>query len=224
MPPFRGLSWHRLGSWVVPIFLAAVAVRPVGATASLFVHPTGGDVVVSGQLVEVRWQALDDDVDEMELLLLIGDRDPLSLRLTRQIDGSSRSILWRVPNLPVSRARLRLRWGRDGVETEGEPSEPFTILLARTAPFESLRFRDGEWWVCRGSIVDEAALDRDGRVVASREGRAIVAVMSSESETSHDGVPDRCCSTVGVHRRPGGTVIADPETTAHRPLTIPLRP
>ena len=186
--------------------------------------PAGGEVLESGRLVEVRWQGLADDVDELELLLLVGDGEPVALRLTDQLDGSTRSFLWRVPSLPACRARLRLRWGRDGVETEVEPSAPFAILSGTAAPHDRVCFREGELWVCRSDSGAEPVLDRDGRVTESGAGRGLSAVVESSPESAPDLVGSRRHGLADNRRRAVVAAVADPETSAHRPLTIPLRP
>lgn len=97
--------------------------------------------------MDVVWSSFPDDVEELELLLSIDGGRYFPLRLTPQIDPRSGSFTWVVPRVAAQAAQLRIRFGQDGEEIEGEPGAPFSISvppLLRPAPFFR---REGEWWI-----------------------------------------------------------------------------
>jgi hypothetical protein len=111
--------------------------------------PSGAAALTSGELVDVRWDPLPADVEELELLLVVDETATASVRLSPQLAGTTSSFQWRVPNLPGENARLRLRYGRGGREVEAEPSLPFAIHLRVGQPLEAVTFHRGEWWLTR---------------------------------------------------------------------------
>jgi hypothetical protein len=216
----------RVRSRRVGLFLGLVlglAARPGAALGVRIVTPASGAPLVAGQLVEIGWERLPDEVDEMELLLDMDSGAQLRLRLTPQLAGATRSYLWKVPNILASRARLRLRWGRDGVEVEGEPSAPFAILPNLTSKFDGISSRCGELWLVEEPVAAEPILGGRNQVIPGGADRPLVAAISVDTEV----VPDE----TGCHRhlppyrdhRLGRTGSQDPEDSDHRPLTIPLR-
>jgi hypothetical protein len=119
---------------------------PAGAAGGRICVPAGGDTVVAGRLVEVRWDGLDPDVDELELLLSVDPDGADRIRLTSELDPGLGHYLWEVPDLPSETATLRLRFGLGGDEIEGEPSGRFRIVAAAGTRRPTLHFADGEWW------------------------------------------------------------------------------
>lgn len=109
-------------------------------------RPAAGDALYPGELIEVRWTALPDAVNECELLLSLDGGREFTVRLTPQLDRTTRELSWRVPNLPTRQARLRLRVGVAGREIESSMSSGFTIVGASASPLASVRFARGEWW------------------------------------------------------------------------------
>ena len=99
----------------------------------------------AGELAKTEWKGLPGGVDELELLLTVEGRDT-PLRLTPRLLPHPGFVVWRVPNIPSRRARIRLRFGLDGEEVEGAASAEFEILPSGSEPPTALAFRDGEWW------------------------------------------------------------------------------
>ncbi len=121
--------------------------------------------------MEIRWSPLPEDVEEMELLLSVDGLDAASIRLTPQIDPQAGSFQWDVPRIAVSAARLRIRYGREGRETDGEPGEPFSISVSPCFGMAPLLHRDGELWIAPDDCLPSAACDLSGPVtVESRQG------------------------------------------------------
>jgi len=218
----RGVQSHRVGLFL-GIALGLVA-GPAAAVGVRIVSPETGTPVVAGQLVEVRWEQLPDEVDEMELLLEMNSGAVERLRLTPQLDGATRSYLWRVPNLVARGVRLRLRWGRDGVETEGEPSAPFSIRPDTTRPLDGVRFSRGEWWVGRGLADIEPVGKGHGGVVPPGADGSLTGVISMVTEVAPDGTGVRLHHPRDPSRRRGSDTPIGPGLDDHGPLTIPLRP
>jgi len=197
---------------------------PSAAVEVRIVTPAPGGALVAGQLVEVRWDRLPAPVDEMELLLELNTGALHRLRLTPQLDGASRSYLWTVPNLAARDARLRLRWGRDGAEVEGEPSAPFAIRSDSGRPFERVRFSRGEWWVGDGRPTVEPTDHRPGRVVPPGARGSLRGVISLVTEVVPDETGGRQPHSPHLERRRGFDTSDRFEPGDHGPLTIPLRP
>jgi hypothetical protein len=147
----------------------------------------------------------------------------LQVRLTPQLAGATRSFLWKVPNLLAARARLRLRWGLDGIEVEGEPSAPFAILPDRTSRFDGVRSRCGELWLSDGSADREPILDGHNRVIPGGVDRPLLGAISGVTEV----VPDETAHNRPIPPDPGNRLrcggSCNTEIADHRPLTIPLR-
>jgi hypothetical protein len=141
------------------ILLAAASGR-LSAEVSL-TSPVFG-TVRAGDTARIEWRGLPPEVAELELLLTIEGRE-LPVRVTPQLAARTGVLLWRVPNLPSRRARLRIRYGLDGEEIENAPGEPFEILPAADEPQAALAFLQGEWWT------QECAQDRFPGALASRE-------------------------------------------------------
>jgi hypothetical protein len=208
---------------LVVLALAAVA-RPVAAGPARIVTPAGGETFDAGQVVEVRWEGLPADVDEMELLLDVDEHAAWRLRLTPQLAATSDGYLWRVPNLPGNRATLRLRWGRDGVETEGEPSAPFALRVDRDEPVEGLRFHAGEWWIADGEPTRLPPWRTVGRGFGLVVGHPQPAATSEGVESLLEAAPPELGRGDGRAAARGEPAPGRPHSTVRRPLTAPLRP
>jgi hypothetical protein len=174
------------------VFLAAsllvggLSVRAGGNDGGRILAPEAGVTLVAGESVEIRWSPLPDDVEEMELLLLIDGTDTFALRLTPQVDPRTGSFRWDVPRVAAAAARLRIRYGRDGREIEGEPGAPFSIFVPpslREAPFFR---RDGECWVAPDDCLPPPASGVFGAetIDAGHEGDGL-AVLPSSGERLH---------------------------------------
>ena len=87
----------------------------------------------------------------MELLLSLDGGLSFPVQLTPQLDPLLGSMAWRVPNLAIPRASLRLRVGMGREEIESEPSGVFSIESAAGGPVTGLRYDFGQWWVQESS-------------------------------------------------------------------------
>jgi hypothetical protein len=199
------------------------AVRADAAAAVRIVVPAGGERLVPGQLVEVRWERLPNDVDEMELLLELDGGAPYEVRLTPQLIGSSRSLAWEVPNLPAEVARLRLRWSRDGIEIEGEPSAVFTIVPNPALPIDGTHLDCGERWIGTGSPRDGSAGTVHGRLIIGPGDHELLGAMSENTEVAPSQTRGRRHIALQPGRELSWTRPGDPEKAARCPLSIPLR-
>jgi len=140
-------------------------------------------ILVSGTSVEIRWSPLPEEVEEMELLLSVDGLDGVSIRLTPQIDPQAGPFRWDVPRIPVTAARLRIRYGRDGRETDGEPGEPFSIFVSSCFGMAPLLHRDGELWVAPNDCPSSSACGLYGPVtIESRQGSDSPALPRSSRE------------------------------------------
>jgi len=112
-----------------------------------FSSPRAGDCFQAGQIVEVRWGALPEGAEELELLLSTGQPRAFTLRLTEELDADTRSYRWVVPNLAMPEARLVLRVNVEGREVESALSEAFSIAAELSGEGAFLEARAGEIWV-----------------------------------------------------------------------------
>lgn len=199
-------------------------VRPDAAEAVRIVVPAGGEHLAAGQVVEVRWDGLPDDVDEMELLLDVNGTTPQRVRLTPQLAGAARAFRWQVPNLPAQEARLRLRWGRDGLEVEGEPSAPFTIVPDTRSPTDGIHVLCGELWIGSQRSIRGRLRVRNGRMIHGSGNRAFPGATSEITEVSPPQFTSRQNVSLQPVDRLGCSACVIPGITARCPLTFPLRP
>ena len=126
-------------------------VTAVGlAQSARFLEPRGGGWLEPGSIVRVSWTlgGSAEDFDEMELVLSLDDGKTFPLRVTRELSPLEGSLLWRVPRLPSTHARLALRTGsgeRKETETIRIVGGEFTILAGTGNSLEELRRVRGEW-------------------------------------------------------------------------------
>ena len=203
--------------------VVGLAVGADAAAAVRIVVPAGGEHLIPGQLVEVRWDGLPDGVHEMELLLELDGGAPYEVRLTPQLIGSSRSLAWEVPNLPAEGARLRLRWNRDGIETEGEPSAVFSIVPKPRSPIDGTHLDCGEWWIGSGSPSDKNSVAVHGLLITGLGEHTLLGAISDTTEVSLSQTRGRREFSLQPGRELSWTRPSDPEKAARCPLSIPLR-
>lgn len=141
---------------VVALLAAMATAAPAHGFGGRILSPSDGQAIGAGETLAIRWSALAADVDEMELLLSVDGGRSYPLRLTRQLDPRTGSFDWIVPNLPTDRARLRVRYGRQGAENDAEPGGVFRIV---GAPLHAagVRYHAGEWWT--GTQVPRSTAD-----------------------------------------------------------------
>lgn len=96
--------------------------------------------VRAGELVVLTWSDLPRGAHEVELEVSLGGGR--WLRISPELDASVRSFTWRVPREFAGDARVRLRWGGKGYESEGD------FIALRIEPTLTTRHpRPGdEWW------------------------------------------------------------------------------
>jgi hypothetical protein len=123
---------------------------PIGVAE---VDPGEGSTILScpgevraGQIVELRWSTPAADVEELEILLSLDGGRHYDVRISPEVDPRAKVWRWRVPNLPTSEARLRLRLGSERGEREGAPTPAFTIVGASDRPIERRQVHEGRWW------------------------------------------------------------------------------
>jgi hypothetical protein len=143
---------------VIPVQVALLSVlfapQALPAAPITFLSPRAGETLRAGQVVEIRFQGVPDEIDEVELLLVSGRNRRLVLRLTESLEPAAGSFDWTVPALSMPDARLVLRMGLNGREVESEPSGVFAIESFGSAATASLSLRNGELWVGDGDHPD----------------------------------------------------------------------
>lgn len=127
-------------------------VAAVGlAQSARFLEPRGGGWLEPSSIVRVSWTlggSAERDFDEMELVLSLDDGKTFPLRVTRELSPLEGFLLWRVPRLPSTHARLALRTGsgeRKETETIRIVGGEFTILAGTGNSLEELQRVRGEW-------------------------------------------------------------------------------
>lgn len=106
--------------------------------------------VRAGQSFELQWPGAPREVEELEIVLSLDDGRTWRVRVSPELEGSSRRYRWRVPDLPAERARLRIRAGDDrGHEWEGTPSEAFRIVGSGRANGAEAPLVERGWWFDR---------------------------------------------------------------------------
>lgn len=132
--------WAGLVVWAI-----AASSAQAFASARLTAGPLPGESLRAGSTTTLRF-AVDEQIDEMEVLLSLAGGRTFTVRVTRELSRGTHEVTWRVPNFPTTKARLALRTGD---EEEGEVirdvSGEFTILAADAEPLEDVRAFRGEW-------------------------------------------------------------------------------
>jgi len=132
---------------------AAVSMVLAGRDAfgqpARFLSPSRGETLRSGAVILVEWPAgvlAGEDADEMELLLSLDGGARFDVRVSGEIDLDATRLQWRVPALPTRHARLALRTGMGGRESERIRilSDEFEILAESDSREEPLLSVDGE--------------------------------------------------------------------------------
>ena len=154
--------------------------------------------VHAGEVVELRWSTPPADVEEVEVMLSLDGGRTYDVRISPEIDPRARVWRWRVPNLPSSEARLRLRLGSRRGEREGAPTRAFTILGASDRPIERRQVHEGHWW---------DGPDAFERVVAS-------ASLGASGESIQSSAPERAAAL------PPRAPDVAPQTAASEPASI----
>lgn len=149
---------------------ATLLALPALAGPVTFRAPSGGEALVAGSVVTVRWDGVPGEAHELEILLSVDGGRSLA-RLGEEVDGGTTSLSFTVPNLPAARAVLLLRYGVKGKgETIGGSSAPFSIVPAPGVPFAALAYKRGELWVSSetpGVPLDGASCETGGGTISA---------------------------------------------------------
>jgi hypothetical protein len=121
------------------------------ADESRFLAPASGEILASGVAHEIRWTPQCNrypDANEMELLLSVDGGRTFSIRVTAELPACASSFRWKVPALSTNDARLAVRVGRDGEESEriAFVSPPFRITSFAPAAEPELTTGTSERW------------------------------------------------------------------------------
>jgi len=131
------------------VALASLSVLLAAAAGASGPQAPGPRPLRAGAWVEFTWDAIDlPTVDEMELVLSLDGGRTYPLRVTGRLDPATRTIAWRVPALPASRARIALRVGAgeaDEEESIVSVGDEFAIVAEDRAALEELFLVRGEW-------------------------------------------------------------------------------
>jgi hypothetical protein len=121
--------------------LAAALLHALPAFAGVVLPlPRSGERVRSPERVEVRLPelALPEDADEKELVLSLDGGQSYPVRVTAETGAAEKSLVFRVPNLPSTRARLALRAGDETREVVVAESAIFVIERDPASPLETV--------------------------------------------------------------------------------------
>lgn len=121
--------------------LAAALLQALPAFAGpVLPLPRSGERVRSPERVEVRLPglALPEDVHEKELVLSLDGGQSYPVRITAETGAAKKSLVFRVPNLPSTRARLALRAGNGTREIVVAESAIFVIERDSASPLETV--------------------------------------------------------------------------------------
>lgn len=132
------LAWL---AWTSPA-LPAVALREPAPVR--IVAPAAGTVLQPGSLAELEWAPRAGfeelaDVEEWEAFLSLDGGAHYTVRITPHLDVDLRRVLWRVPVVTTSNARLLLRLGDEREETPFEIPGCFVIAGPAVADLEPAR-------------------------------------------------------------------------------------
>jgi hypothetical protein len=123
--------------WILAAALLHALPAFAGAVLPL---PRSGERVRSPERVEVRLPglALPQDTREKELVLSLDGGQSYRVRITAEIGAAEKSLVFRVPNLPSTRARLALRAGDGTREVVVAESAIFVIERDPASPLETV--------------------------------------------------------------------------------------
>ena len=129
-----------------PPLLAAIVIALLAPAAPAAAAPRLHGIparVRGGAELRITWTGLGAEAHEAELeLSLAGGR---WVRISPEIEAREGGFTWRVPPGLAGPARLRLRYGGEGFEAEGDVSAPF-VLEAVTVATHEPDAGFAEWW------------------------------------------------------------------------------
>ena len=130
---------------MIALALAAV-IRPAVASSAATATIEVPAVVTAGQTVVLRWSALPEAVEELEIVLSLDGGGSYHVRVSPELEAHEGEYRWRVPDLPTRHARLMLRMGGAEGERMGALSPEFRIVHAEGVPRVELGFHEGQYW------------------------------------------------------------------------------
>lgn len=196
-------------SLLAAIAIALLVAAPAAAAPRLVGIPGH---VRGGTELRIRWTGLGPEADEAELeLSLAGGR---WVRISPELDAREGGFTWRVPSGLTGPARLRLRSGGEGFETEASVSMPFVLESDAAANAPDAGVGDG-WSLGRraaglpgahvagapslqprvASLALSPEPDRMARLAMSFAGHtsARTAAVTQRDLVRRRGDPARCC-------------------------------
>lgn len=125
---------------------ADISGLPLLVDSSLPVPQIDELAPVAGEQVTLHWRSVAAVAEEFELIISLDDGRQYDVRVSPELVAGVCRFAWTVPNLPVRKARLRLRARVGGHEVCGPEGTPFSIIENPVRPCERWTFRNGEWW------------------------------------------------------------------------------
>ena len=190
------------------------------AVEECFLEIDFGAELRAGDVVELRWSALPDDIEEFEILLSLDDGREFGLRVTPELEAGERHYRWRVPNLAAAAARLRMRMGNGHEERLARPSQPFRILADPEHPVEREQCHEGLWW----SGVDASSSPVETSLASGASGARLAArrdERSSGETTPH--APSRPVLRQAARPLPHRIGLASPVRSQPAQRSLPQR-
>jgi hypothetical protein len=134
------LAWL---AWTGSALPAVASPEPAPAPVRL-IAPAAGMVLQAGSLAELEWAPLEafgdlKPVEEWEAFLSLDGGAHYTVRITPHLDIDLHRVLWRVPAVAASDARLLLRLGDERQETSFEIPGSFAIAGPAVASLEPSR-------------------------------------------------------------------------------------
>lgn len=127
--------------------LSAIALALLAPAAAAAAAPRLHGIpahVRGGAELRITWSGLGPGADEAELeLSLAGGR---WVRISPELEAREGGFTWRVPSGLAGPARLRLRYGGEGFEAEGDVSTPFVLEPDAATTRAPDRGVGDEWW------------------------------------------------------------------------------
>jgi hypothetical protein len=211
--------------------LAGALAGAAGATGR-FTAPGSGGPFDSGATVRVAWDlpgGSAEAFDEMELVLSLDGGRTFPIRVTRDLGPSARSLFFRVPALPTTRARLALRAGggeEPGAEEILLVSDEFVIEADPASPLEPTAPVRGEWRTREAIDRGAARAPTDPHTFGASEpalqaARELPTAVAPRPRPAARSAVTRCASTL---ESTSAASIGPPRpTVSHAPGNIPQR-
>ena len=167
IPVLHSIATRVRGRLALAGFLSALAALPLaaGMASARDVERCAGagpnvlptpvmdcDEVHAGQRVMVRWRSLAGQAEELELVFSLDDGRAFDVRVSPELSGDECRYQWRVPNVGVRCARMRLRARIGGCERSGPVSPEFRIVPDPLDTPGLWVYRGGEWWESRSGV------------------------------------------------------------------------